>query len=201
LSPRGLWSKVLKSGGSARDYMDLGLCVDFGLFDLMCGHRGDGLRMDTVFARNSFFTTQLRSLRGSTKLRIARLCERCQTCPPGFYANNSVSQAAVPCPDNGKSARGSDAIADCACIPGFYRSGDLCVICPLDSYCPRSVLQPVACPAQGRTFFEGSHCPHFMRAVTGRLPSCSKMPMSVRPPRLPLPARVLPRPADRREEL
>jgi hypothetical protein len=52
LSPRGLWSKVLKSGGSARDYMDL-----------MCGHRGDGLRKDTVFAhsfntvfaRNSFY--------------------------------------------------------------------------------------------------------------------------------------------------
>ena len=129
------------------------------------------------------------------------LCEHCQTCRPGFNANNSVSQATVPCPDNGKSARGSDVIADCTCIPGFYRSGDLCVICPIDSYCPRSFLQPVACPVQGLTFYEVSHCPHFMRAVTGRLPSCSKMPMSVRPTRLPLPARVLPRPAGRRGEL
>ena len=124
------------------------------------------------------------------------VCQQCQTCPPGQYANNtcgvsygndrldtqcavcpadsycpggSVTQAALPCPDNGKSAPGSDAIADCTCDPGFYRSGDLCVICPLDAYCPRGVFQPIACPAPGRTFYEGSavrldcHCPrgHF----------------------------------------
>lgn len=120
------------------------------------------------------------------------ICERCQSCAAGFYANNtcgvsygndrldtqcavcpadfycpggSQSQAALPCPDNGKSAPGSDAIADCTCDPGFYRSGDLCILCPLDSYCPRGVFQPIACPAPGRTLYEGSavrldcHCP------------------------------------------
>lgn len=120
------------------------------------------------------------------------ICQECQTCPPGQYANNTcgvsygndrldtqcavcpadfycpgglVSQAALPCPDNGKSAPGSDAIADCTCDPGFYRSGDLCILCPLDSYCPRGVFQPIACPAPGRTLYEGSavrldcHCP------------------------------------------
>ena len=119
------------------------------------------------------------------------VCQQCQTCAAGFYANNTcgvsyandrldtqcaecpadyycpggILQAAVPCPDNGKSARGSDAIADCTCDPGFYRAGDSCVICPLDAYCPRGVLEPVACPAPGRTLDEGSavrldcHCP------------------------------------------
>lgn len=120
------------------------------------------------------------------------ICQECRTCEAGFYANNtcgvsygndrldtqcavcpadfycpggSVSQAALPCPDNGKSAPGSDAIADCTCDPGFYRSGDLCILCPLDSYCPRGVFQPIACPAPGRTLYAGSavrldcHCP------------------------------------------
>lgn len=120
------------------------------------------------------------------------ICQECRTCEAGFYANNTcgvsygndrldtqcavcpadfycpgglVSQAALPCPDNGKSAPGSDAIADCTCDPGFYRSGDLCILCPLDSYCPRGVFQPIACPAPGRTLYEGSavrldcHCP------------------------------------------
>ena len=85
-------------------------------------------------------------------------------CPGG-----SVSQVAAPCPDNGKSAPGSHAIADCTCDPGFYRSGDLCLICPINSYCPCCVFQPVACLASGSTFCEGSvvrldcHCPrgHF----------------------------------------
>ena len=124
------------------------------------------------------------------------ICQECQACAAGFYANNtcgvsygndrldtqcavcpadfycpggSLTQAALPCPDNGRSAPGSDAIADCTCEPGFYRSGDLCVICPLDAYCPRGVFEPVACPPPGRTFFQGSavrldcHCPrgHF----------------------------------------
>jgi hypothetical protein len=102
------------------------------------------------------------------------VCQQCQTCSAGFYANNtcgvshgndrldtqcaecpadyycpggSVSQAALSCPDNGKSAPWSDAIADCTCDPGFYRSGDICVICPLDAYCPRGVSQAVSCPA------------------------------------------------------
>lgn len=120
------------------------------------------------------------------------ICQECRTCEAGFYANNTcgvsygndrldtqcavcpadfycpgglVSQAALPCPDNSKSAPGSDAIADCTCDPGFYRSGDLCILCPLDSYCPRGVFQPIACPAPGRTLYEGSavrldcHCP------------------------------------------
>jgi hypothetical protein len=120
------------------------------------------------------------------------VCQQCQTCAAWFYANNtcgesygndrldtqsaecpadyycpggSVSQAREQCPDNGKSAPGSDAIADCTCDPGFYRPGDSCVICQLDAYCPRGVLEPVACPAPGRTLDEGSavrldcHCP------------------------------------------
>jgi len=111
------------------------------------------------------------------------ICEECQTCPPGQYANNtcgaaygndrldtqcalcpadfycpggSQSQAALPCPVSARSAPGSDAIADCTCDPGFYRSGDVCVICPLDAYCPRGVFGPIACPAPGRTLYEGS---------------------------------------------
>jgi hypothetical protein len=96
------------------------------------------------------------------RTRKARFC----ACVLEMWRKNLPT---LPCPDNGKSAPGSDAIADCTCDPGFYRSGDLCVICPLDSYCPRGVFQPVACPAPGRTFYEGSavrldcHCPrrHF----------------------------------------
>jgi hypothetical protein len=111
------------------------------------------------------------------------ICQQCQTCPPGQYANNtcgvsygndrfdtqcsvcpadfycpggSVSQAALPCPVNARSLPGSHAITNCTCDPGFYRSGDLCVVCPLDAYCPRGVFQPIACPAPGRTFYEGS---------------------------------------------
>jgi hypothetical protein len=51
------------------------------------------------------------------------------------------------------------------CEPGFYQSVDLCVICPLDAYCPRGVFEPVACPPPGRTFFQSNavsldcHCP------------------------------------------
>ena len=124
------------------------------------------------------------------------ICQQCQTCPPGQYANKtcgvsyandrldtqcavcpadsycpggSVSQETLPCPVNARSLPGSHAITNCTCDPGFYRSGDLCVICPLDAYCPRGVFQPIACPAPGRTFYEGSavrldcHCPrgHF----------------------------------------
>ena len=37
--------------------------------------------------------------------------------PDGF------TDICTPC-SNGKSAPGSDAIADCTCDPGFYRSGD-----------------------------------------------------------------------------
>jgi len=111
------------------------------------------------------------------------VCQQCQTCSAGFYANNtcgvsygndrldtqcaecpedyycpggSVSQAREPCPDHGKSATGSNAVADCTCDPGFYRSGDICVICPLDSYCPNGVSQPVSCPMPGRTLSVGS---------------------------------------------
>lgn len=111
------------------------------------------------------------------------VCQECQTCSAGFYANNtcgvsygndrldtqcaecpqdyycpggSVSQAREPCPDHGKSATGSNAVADCTCDPGFYRSGDICVICPLDSYCPNGVSQPVSCPMPGRTLSVGS---------------------------------------------
>ena len=84
------------------------------------------------------------------------ICQECQTCGPGFYVNNtcgasygndrldtqcalcpadsycpggSVSQAALACPANRTSAPGSDALADCLCDPGFYRSGLACVPC------------------------------------------------------------------------
>ena len=73
------------------------------------------------------------------------ICQQCQTCPPGQYANNtcgvsygndrfdtqcavcpadsycpggSVSQAALPCPVNARSLPGSDAITNCTCDPG-----------------------------------------------------------------------------------
>jgi hypothetical protein len=120
------------------------------------------------------------------------VCQRCQTCGAGLYANNTcgmhygndrldtqcaacpadffcpgggVSQAAMQCPENSRSAPGSEAVTDCTCDAGFFRSGDACVLCPLDHYCQRGVSEPVACPAPGRTLHQGSavrldcHCP------------------------------------------
>ena len=111
------------------------------------------------------------------------VCQRCQLCSVGFYANNTcgqnygygrldtqcalctsnffcpggdLSQTRHHCPANSQSVAGSESVAKCLCDAGFYRLNDECSICPLDHYCPRGVLAPIACPATARTLYLGS---------------------------------------------
>lgn len=112
------------------------------------------------------------------------ICQKCQTCGPGFYANNtcgtnygndrldtqcvqcpggsycpggSSSQLALPCPDNGKSPPGSSSEKACDCDPGFFRDADGCALCPFDAYCPGKQIQhAIACPPDSRTARRGS---------------------------------------------
>jgi hypothetical protein len=59
-----------------------------------------------------------------------RLDTQCALCPADFYCpGGSISQAALECPANVTSVPGSDALADCLCDPGFYRSDLACVPC------------------------------------------------------------------------
>jgi hypothetical protein len=80
------------------------------------------------------------------------VCEHCQICGAGLYANNTcgvdyghdrldtqclacpanhfcpggaLSQAALPCPQNSRSGPGSESVAGCTCDAGFFRSGDI----------------------------------------------------------------------------
>jgi hypothetical protein len=87
------------------------------------------------------------------------ICQECQTCGPGFYANNTCganysndrldTQCALcpagsycpggfqpPIPDNGKSPPGSISEKACDCDPGFFRDVDGCTLCVFDTYCP-----------------------------------------------------------------
>jgi hypothetical protein len=100
------------------------------------------------------------------------ICQQCQTCLPGFYANNTcgtnysnnrLDTQCVPCPagsycptgtgppvlcpDNGKSPLGSDDLKDCDCDPGYFRDVDCCSLCHFDYYCLGKQIQYViACP-------------------------------------------------------
>ena len=110
------------------------------------------------------------------------ICQECQTCGPGFYANNTcgtnysndrLDTQCVPCPpgsycptgtgppilcpDNGKSPAGSDDLKDCDCDPGYFRDLDGCSLCHFDYYCLGKQIQyAIACPPESRTARRGS---------------------------------------------
>jgi hypothetical protein len=110
------------------------------------------------------------------------ICQQCQTCGPGFYANNTcganysndrLDTQCVPCPagsycptgtgppilcpDNGKSPLGSDDLKDCDCDPGYFRDVDGCSLCHFDYYCLGKQIQyAIACPQDSRTARRGS---------------------------------------------
>jgi hypothetical protein len=110
------------------------------------------------------------------------ICQQCQTCRPGFYANNTcganysndrLDTQCVPCPagsycptgtgppilcpDNGKSPLGSDDLKDCDCDPGYFRDVDGCSLCHFDYYCLGKQIQyAIACPQDSRTARRGS---------------------------------------------
>ena len=110
------------------------------------------------------------------------ICQECQTCGPGFYANNTcgtnysndrLDTQCVPCPagsycptgtgppilcpDNGKSPAGSDDLKDCDCDPGYFRDLDGCSLCHFDYYCLGKQIQyAIACPPDSRTARRGS---------------------------------------------
>jgi len=110
------------------------------------------------------------------------ICQECQTCTPGFYANNTCGtnysndrldtqcvpcpagyycptglEAPILCPDNGRSPPGSDDLKDCDCDPGYFRDVDGCSLCHFDFYCPGKQIQyAIACPLYSRTASRGS---------------------------------------------
>jgi len=112
------------------------------------------------------------------------ICQECQTCGPGFFANNTcganysndrldtqcvlcpagsycpggnVSQLAIVCPDNGKSPAGSDDQKACDCDPGYFRDVDGCSLCHFDFYClGKQIQHAIACPPDSRTARRGS---------------------------------------------
>jgi len=110
------------------------------------------------------------------------ICQECQTCGPGFFANNTcgtnysndrLDTQCVPCPagsycptgsgppilcpDNGKSPLGSDDLKDCDCDPGYFRDLDGCSLCHFDFYCLGKQIQyAIACPPDSRTARRGS---------------------------------------------
>ena len=110
------------------------------------------------------------------------ICQECQTCAPGFYANNTCgtnysndrldTQCAVcpagsycptglgppiPCPNNGQSLPGSISDDACDCDPGYFRDVDGCKQCFLDTYCPgKQVQHAISCPPMSRTIARGS---------------------------------------------
>ena len=110
------------------------------------------------------------------------ICQNCQTCVPGFFANNTCgvsygndrldtqcvpcpagsycpggSEPPILCPDNGKSPAGSDDLKDCDCDPGYFRDLDGCSLCHFDYYCLGKQIQyAIACPPESRTARRGS---------------------------------------------
>ena len=110
------------------------------------------------------------------------ICQQCQKCGPGFFANNTcganynndrLDTQCVPClagsycptgtgppilcPDNGKSPPGSISEKACDCDPGYFRDVDGCSLCPFDYYCPGKQIQhAIACPRDSRTARRGS---------------------------------------------
>jgi hypothetical protein len=110
------------------------------------------------------------------------ICQECQTCGMGFYANNTCganysngrldTQCAVcpagsycptglgppiPCPNNGQSLPGSISDDACDCDPGYFRDVDGCKQCFLDTYCPGEQVQhAISCPPMSRTIARGS---------------------------------------------
>lgn len=72
------------------------------------------------------------------------VCEHGTFCPGG--------EAVVSCPDGlMTSPAGSTNDVNCSCPAGTYRSGAVCVVCPVDSYCPEGSLSPIACIADSGT--------------------------------------------------
>jgi len=110
------------------------------------------------------------------------ICQECQTCGVGFFANNTCganysngrldTQCAVcpagsycptglgppiPCPNNGQSLPGSISDDACDCDPGYFRDVDGCKQCFLDTYCPGEQVQhAISCPPMSRTIARGS---------------------------------------------
>ena len=110
------------------------------------------------------------------------ICQECQTCGVGFFANNTCganysngrldTQCAVcpagsycptglgppiPCPNNGQSLPGSISDDACDCDPGYFRDVDGCKQCFLDTYCPgKQVQHAISCPPMSRTIARGS---------------------------------------------
>jgi hypothetical protein len=110
------------------------------------------------------------------------ICQQCQKCGPGFFANNTCGAnynndrldtqcVACPagsycptgtgppilCPDNGKSPPGSISEKACDCDPGYFRDVDGCSLCHFDYYCPGKQIQhAIACPPNSRTARRGS---------------------------------------------
>lgn len=76
--------------------------------------------------------------------------EVCQLCAAGYYCPSLGSKQ--PCPYNSMSPAGSDAVVQCVCLDGFYRTDDgYCATCPVEHFC---------------TANEMYHCPDFSDSAT-----------------------------------
>ena len=110
------------------------------------------------------------------------ICQECQKCGPGFFANNTCGvnygndrldtqcvpcpagsycptglEPPIPCPDNGKSPPGSISEKACDCDPGYFRDVDGCSLCHFDYYClGKQTQHAIACPPDSRTARRGS---------------------------------------------
>jgi hypothetical protein len=56
----------------------------------------------------------------------------CELCPAGFYCTDGEKKS---CPAKMASKVGSIALDDCTCVPGHYRDGKVCKVCPEGHYC------------------------------------------------------------------
>jgi len=56
----------------------------------------------------------------------------CQLCDAGSYCPGGVK---TQCPAKMTSQPGSDSLDDCRCVPGHYRDGEVCKICPVGHFC------------------------------------------------------------------
>ena len=56
----------------------------------------------------------------------------CQLCPAGFYCPDGAKKQ---CPAKMTSQVGSTTLDDCRCVPGHYRNGKVCEVCPVAHYC------------------------------------------------------------------
>ena len=71
---------------------------------------------------------------GSTNTSCSDLYQgSCSYCEIGSFCQGNLKTA---CSVNETSAVGSSTIASCKCKPGYYRSGSLCLLCEIDSFCP-----------------------------------------------------------------